>query len=266
MTNSEKFKGVFGLYVTELWAMPNEDFVKWINAEYKEIELEPPPHPEREKTIGFMNDLISRKSALEGMSFSNGLEVDGILYVPLRDVRKHLRNLQSIQPETNCSEIPNNSDIISRQDAIDALWKALYEYEDKTEKQFLESEELDVDKWMVHRIFVQNMNDIDRQTILNLPSVQPEPCDDPRADVYYLAEKIGIHRLYALVVELRGEPEMCEDQAARRLNDLIFDINPAEICSQIRSDNLRNWCETIQTEMKIAMVQLPCWAERKTDE
>lgn len=66
------------------------------------------------------------------------------------------------------------NDNISRKDAINALWKALYEYEDKTEKQFLESEELDAGDWMVHRIFVQNMSDIDRQTILNLPSAQPE--------------------------------------------------------------------------------------------
>lgn len=29
---------------------------------------------------------------------------------------------------------------------------------------------------------------------------------DPRPDIYYLAEKIGIHRLYALVTQLRGEP------------------------------------------------------------
>ena len=64
------------------------------------------------------------------------------------------------------------NDLISRQAAIDALWKALYEYEDETEKQFLESEELDVGEWIGHRIFVQNMNDIDRQTILNLPSAQ----------------------------------------------------------------------------------------------
>ena len=65
-------------------------------------------------------------------------------------------------------------DLISRQAAVDALWKALYEYEDETEKQFLESEELDVGEWIGHRIFVQNMNDIDRQTILNLPSAQPD--------------------------------------------------------------------------------------------
>ena len=66
------------------------------------------------------------------------------------------------------------NDLISRQAAIEALWKALYEYEDVTEKQFIESEELDVGDWFQHRIFVQNMSDIDRQTILNLPSAQPE--------------------------------------------------------------------------------------------
>ena len=49
--------------------------------------------------------------------------------------------------------------------------------------------------------------------------------------------------------------------AAKRLNDLIFDINPAEICSQIESDNLRYWCEVVQVNMKMAMVQLPCWEE-----
>ena len=75
-------------------------------------------------------------------------------------------------------------DTISRQAAIDALWKALYEYEDKTEKQFIKSEELDVADWIQHRIFVQNMNDIDRQTIRNLPSAQLELEDKIRAIGY----------------------------------------------------------------------------------
>lgn len=61
-------------------------------------------------------------------------------------------------------------DLVYRREAVDALWKALYEYEDKTESQFAESEELDLSEWMLHRIFVQNMNDIDRQTILELRS------------------------------------------------------------------------------------------------
>ena len=67
-----------------------------------------------------------------------------------------------------------NNDSISRQAAIDALWKALYEYEDKTEKQFQESEDLDIGDWIEHRIFVQNMSDIDRKTIMDLPSARPE--------------------------------------------------------------------------------------------
>ena len=81
-------------------------------------------------------------------------------------------------------------DLISRQAAIDALWKALHEYQDKTEKQFQDSEELDLYDWMVHRIFVQNMSDIDRQTILNLPSAQPEiiRCKDCRHGVDYYHE------------------------------------------------------------------------------
>jgi len=56
-------------------------------------------------------------------------------------------------------------------------------------------------------------------------------------------------------------PEM--DEAAKRLNDLICDINPAEICSQIESDNLKNWCGSVQMEMKMAMVQLPCWSGKE---
>lgn len=56
-------------------------------------------------------------------------------------------------------------------------------------------------------------------------------------------------------------PEM--DEAAKRLNDLICDITPAEICSQIESDNLKNWCGTVQMEMKMAMVQLPCWSGKE---
>ena len=33
MTNAEKFKQIFGIYATELWAMPEEKFLEWLNAE-----------------------------------------------------------------------------------------------------------------------------------------------------------------------------------------------------------------------------------------
>lgn len=33
MTNAEKFKEVFGVYATETWAMPESDFLLWLNGE-----------------------------------------------------------------------------------------------------------------------------------------------------------------------------------------------------------------------------------------
>lgn len=42
-------------------------------------------------------------------------------------------------------------------------------------------------------------------------------------------------------------------KSAKRLSGLIRDINPAEIESQIEADNLRQWCEIIQREMRMAM-------------
>lgn len=76
------------------------------------------------------------------------------------------------------------SDLISRQVAIDALWKALYEYEDKTEKQFQESDEWNIGDWILHRIFVQNVSDINRQTIQNLPTIEAEPIKHGRWEMY----------------------------------------------------------------------------------
>ena len=38
MKNADKFKAVFGLYATELWAMPEGEFLKWLNSESAETE------------------------------------------------------------------------------------------------------------------------------------------------------------------------------------------------------------------------------------
>ena len=48
-----------------------------------------------------------------------------------------------------------------------------------------------------------------------------------------------------------------DSEPAKQLYDLIFDINPAEICAQIEAGNLKNWCETIQVVMNLALVRLP---------
>ncbi len=38
MKNADKFKTVFGLYATELWSMPEGEFLKWLNGESTETE------------------------------------------------------------------------------------------------------------------------------------------------------------------------------------------------------------------------------------
>lgn len=35
MTNAKKFEQIFGIYATELWAMQEEEFLAWLNAEAK---------------------------------------------------------------------------------------------------------------------------------------------------------------------------------------------------------------------------------------
>ena len=40
MTNAEVFKKIFGLYATELWAMSEKDFLKWLNS-VRELEENP---------------------------------------------------------------------------------------------------------------------------------------------------------------------------------------------------------------------------------
>lgn len=32
MTNADKFREIFGIYATELWAMPENEFLKWLNS------------------------------------------------------------------------------------------------------------------------------------------------------------------------------------------------------------------------------------------
>lgn len=91
MTNADKFKNIFGLYATELWSMPEKDFLKWLNSEVM-----------------------------------------------------------------NCSEIPNSSDCISRQSAIDAI------HEDAD---WLASQGSD---WQVERM------ERDKSILRSLPSAEPE--------------------------------------------------------------------------------------------
>lgn len=40
MNNAEKFKKIFGLYATELWAMPAKDFLEWLNDDVNDISID----------------------------------------------------------------------------------------------------------------------------------------------------------------------------------------------------------------------------------
>ena len=40
MTNADKFKHLFGIYATELWAMPESDFLEWLNADAQDMSTE----------------------------------------------------------------------------------------------------------------------------------------------------------------------------------------------------------------------------------
>lgn len=124
-----------------------------------------------------MSDLISREEVLNLLdtAFENGAFDGRYAYENLVDA---IQNLIHPLEKEFCE------DAVSRYAAINALWKALYEYEDKTEKQFIESDELNVADWIEHRIFVQNMSDIDRQTILALPSAWPEKRTEERTKTH----------------------------------------------------------------------------------
>lgn len=76
MKNADKFKAVFGLYATELWAMPEEKFLKWLNSESTETEQRWIPCSERlpeedacylVTTSGTNNDIIDIAYYTEGI-------------------------------------------------------------------------------------------------------------------------------------------------------------------------------------------------------
>jgi len=186
-----------------------------------------------------MNDLISRQAAIDVLmeliearlewKSDASREINGLnaAYCAIED-------LPSAQPEfAKDINVPVN-DTISRQAAIDALWKALYAYEDKTERQFIESDELDVGDWMEHQVFVQNMNDIDRQTILELPSVEPTLYGYKIEHLAYIArvmEKEGITAEDAARTfgDLGLAVSWVIDEALQKMEEAIHDHNTGSI-------------------------------------
>ena len=105
-----------------------------------------------------MDDLISRQAAIaEIHEDADWLAAQGSDWQTERMERDKsiLMSLPSVEPDTNCSEIPNNSDTISRQQAIDAL------------RNYLVEKRCPDDGTLTCRL-------IENEVINKLPSVQPE--------------------------------------------------------------------------------------------
>lgn len=64
MNNAEKFKQIFGLYATELWSMPESDFLEWLN---RDVGTTQPDHTADIGKKAEKEDCISRQAALDAI-------------------------------------------------------------------------------------------------------------------------------------------------------------------------------------------------------
>lgn len=85
MTNADKFKEIFGLYATELWAKPEKEFLEWLNEDVPETNV---------------GGMISRQTAIDKLE--PWLKVKGYSEGELnmfKAVLYEIRLLPSVQPE-----------------------------------------------------------------------------------------------------------------------------------------------------------------------
>ena len=97
MTNADKFKNIFGLYATELWSMPEKDFLKWLNSEAMNCS-----------EIPNNSDLISRQAAIDALRKMQTYKMfsgDDMLLIDQAGAQTELMQLPPIQPEiVRCEE------------------------------------------------------------------------------------------------------------------------------------------------------------------
>ena len=115
MNNAEKFKQIFGLYATELWSMPESDFLEWLNRDVETTQIDHTADIGKKVSISCAheNDLISRQAAIDALDqiFDRCEEIEAHLpegdpdrtgykmYPDYMTVWKYLRQLPSAQPE-----------------------------------------------------------------------------------------------------------------------------------------------------------------------
>lgn len=66
MTNADKFKNLFGIYATELWSMPEKNFLKWLNSEAM-----------NSSEIPNNSDMIYRQTAIDALELKKDKNANG---------------------------------------------------------------------------------------------------------------------------------------------------------------------------------------------
>ena len=98
-------------------------------------------------------------------------EIDGNLELTLREWKE--RDEQKLFPALRMAIealSAEPTDLISRADAVDEMWKALYAYEEELEQKFIQDPYVDYADYPVSKMWVQNGHDVCHKAILSLPS------------------------------------------------------------------------------------------------
>ena len=130
MTNADKFKNIFGLYATELWSMPEKDFLKWLNSEAVNCSEFPNNSDtiSRQAAIDAILHITNCKSVRELFEYNQEHHLTEMWSGGVNDAIDAVIGVESATDKnvgtklsTNLAEV--GTDLISRQQAIDALRK-----------------------------------------------------------------------------------------------------------------------------------------------
>ena len=115
MTNADKFKNIFGLYATELWSMPEKDFLKWLNSEAMNCSEFPNS-----------SDSISRQAAIDALAdMQCKSDEDGYVWIIRSDAWARIDALPSVTPTKIVAQI--NFDNAKLKEIVDEAVKRLEE-------------------------------------------------------------------------------------------------------------------------------------------
>ena len=82
MNNAEKFEKTFGIYATEMWAMPESEFLSWLNSLH-------------DVNATNTTDTISRQDAIDALYCTNPTEP----YIHIDDAVKAIKELPSVESQ-----------------------------------------------------------------------------------------------------------------------------------------------------------------------